>query len=574
MSQLFDKIKVGTTKQNTFDLSHNQVTTSDFGYLVPICVRHMVPNDRFTVSPKLFTRLTPMVVPTYGRITCRLHHFFVPNRVLFPHWEPFISQDRNNNYNPPYYTVSTLRQALQADPAFDPTVTGTRALYTRLMSNFGLNPKVIASDALSGGERIDAFPFLAYYRIWLDWFMDSNVYDHPAMVYDFNELIKDGGSLIGRATNFLQYRNCCFKKDYFTTAKQSPQDGAASKVGVDIASPVLNPGLDYPSGTSLDSVSVRNNSDGSVGLSANSPYSLPSGSNSKIGEFTVESFRAANALQRWLERNNFVGTKIINRLLAHFGVAPTPERLDMSEFIGGDSFPIQIGDVTSTSFEQGEGLYYGLGAQAGKGVGASSSKSVSYHAKEHGVFMTLMSIIPDTAYYQGIPRMWQKGVYGDALDYYTPEFENLGYQEILNKEVFVPNVSTGYLSYEPDGIFGYTPRYSEYKFQNDVLAGDFVTQNQIYDYFDMDSWHLFREMNFDENNPLALNENFVELNNQNNSYDRIFQMTVNKFDHFYFNIFCDVKASRPMSSISAPSLDSTNNEDGQMMNLPYGGTRL
>ena len=45
MSQQFNEVRVGTSARSTFDLSHHQVTTSDFGYLIPICVRDMIPND-------------------------------------------------------------------------------------------------------------------------------------------------------------------------------------------------------------------------------------------------------------------------------------------------------------------------------------------------------------------------------------------------------------------------------------------------------------------------------------------------------------------------------------------------
>ena len=87
MSQIFDKIRVSSTKRSTFDLSHTQVMTSDFGYLTPICVREMVPNDDFVVTPEAFVRLTPLAVPSYARIKCRIHHFFVPYRICYPDWD-------------------------------------------------------------------------------------------------------------------------------------------------------------------------------------------------------------------------------------------------------------------------------------------------------------------------------------------------------------------------------------------------------------------------------------------------------------------------------------------------------
>lgn len=567
MSQIFDKIRVGTNKRSTFDLSHHQVTTSDFGYLVPICYRDMVPNDEFVVTPSVFCRLAPMSAPTYGRISCRLHHFFVPYRIIYPHWDAFITQDPSNHTVPPYFTCGTIRQALSVDPAYGGDSNLPRNIYGRLMSSLGLNPMLLQSaSGLSVDERFSAFPFLAYYRIWLDYFCDSSLNDHPTLVAEFNDHIKDGGSL-AVYTKYLETRNVCFKKDYFTTARLNPQDGQPSKVAVNVAGTDFNPTMSVSSQSN-----IKLNPNGTVSGSGST-----SNATSVIGQFTIEALRAANSLQRYLERNNFVGSKIINRILAQFGVAPTPERLDMAEFIGGDSFPIQIGDVTKSSNGNSLGIL-SLGSQAGKGIGAGGKETVRYHAKEHGIFMTLMSIVPDTAYYQGISRFWSKGVYGDALDYYTPAFENLGYQEILNKELYVhENVVDTYQSYDPDGIFGYQPRYAEYKFQQDILSGDFVAKSTGHDdpmFTPEDSFHLFRNLYYDETNPLALNNNFVEINNHNNNYDRIFQITDNEVDHFYFNIDVDVKAIRPMTGFTEPALDNANNGSGNSINLPYGGTRL
>ena len=582
MSQLFSKIKVANSSRSTFDLSHHQVTTSDFGYLIPICYRDMLPNDDFVVKPDIYCRLAPLAMPVYGKITCSIFHFFVPYRVLYPKWDSFITQDASNNTVPPYITFSNLYNVAMNDPAINlddaPGDEVSRGLYQRLLSNLGFNPNFLNVNHNLNDERFAAFPLLAYQRIWMDYFMDSNINSHSSMIESFNQQIANGGSLSQSfVADILQCRNACFKKDYFTTAKLSPQSGNPATVGVDIASASLNPGL-WNTSETVSNMQKKGNA-AQVGIT--------SGRTSKIGQFTAEVMRYASALQRYSERSNFVGSKLINQLLVHFGVAPTAERLDMAEFLGGDSFPIQIGDVTSTSQQStGSSLdSFGLGAQAGKGIGACSGNSVRYHAKEHGVFMSLMTIRPDTGYYQGISRFWTKGVTGDAFDYFTPEFENLGYQEVLNKEVFVPqNVEEDYQDWNPDGIFGYQPRYSEYKFQNDVLGSDFVAVDTADPFSQsqstaigspMDSFHLFRHLSYNDSSPLALNNNFVECNNQANDYDRIFQITDNKLDHFYFNIDVDVKATRDMVDFAEPSIDAVQNlGDGNKIEIPYGGTRL
>lgn len=576
MSQLFNKVRIGQTERNTFDLSHHQVTTADFGQLIPICYKDLLPNDDITVKPDIFVRLAPLATPAYAKIKARVFHFFVPYRVLYGYWDSFITQSSSNHTVPPYFTVEQLSTLLGDDPQIDPTSSAvTRGTYTKLMSNLGLNPSVVNSR-LADSDRIAAFPFLAYYKIWLDYFMDSNLNDHAALDMAFQLLTENGGNLNSVASTFLKYRNSCFKKDYFTTAKTSPQEGDPSRVAVDLASEDLNPGL---SRNIPDGVNLQMSSDSSVYNEMSAPASHTSDT---IGQLTVEALRAATALQRYNERNNYVGTKIINRILAHFGITPSAERLDMAEFLGSDSMPIMIGDVTShNSISTEEGYTTtGLGMQAGKGVGASQGGAVNYHAKEHGVFMTILNVLPDTSYYQGLSRFWSKGVNGDPLDYYTPEFENLGFQEVLNKEIYVPSVweqDTEYQSYDPEGVFGYVPRFSEYKFSYDVLGSDFIgpelSDSVAGNY--MDSWHLFRKLKYTDNKPLALNENFVECNNNNEDFDRVFQLTDNSFDHFYFNIDVDFKATRNMVGFAEPAIDANNMlGSGKTVNIPYGGTRL
>lgn len=583
---MFNKVRIGQTERNTFDLSHHQVTTADFGQLIPICYKDLLPNDEVTVKPDLFCRLAPLAVPVYGKIKARVFHFFVPYRVLYGYWDSFITQSTSNHTVPPYFTIGAIQSLLNADPQINPSASiFKRGTFVKLMSNLGLNPETV-NTRLGTNERIAAFPFLAYYKIWLDYFMDSNLNDHAALDMAFKLLTENGGNLNSVASQFLQYRNSCYKKDYFTTAKVSPQEGDASSVKVE-------PGFELYENSSSDIgemfdptitlAGYRDDQSGVPQFGNQLDLSSDEGSDT-FGSFTVEALRAATALQRYNERNNYVGTKIINRILAHFGITPSAERLDMAEFLGSSSMPIIIGDVTSHNSlpDQTQSGYstMGLGLQAGKGVGAGSMDSVKYHAKEHGVFLTLLNVLPDTSYYQGISRFWQKGVNGDPLDYYTPEFENLGFQEVLNKELYIPSVyeqDTEYQGYQPDGVFGYVPRFSEYKFSYDVLGSDFIgaeqTEGVTGSY--MDSWHLFRKLKFTDSKPLALNENFVVCNNNNEDFDRIFQYTDNEFDHFYFNIDVDFKAVRNMVGFAEPAIDTNNMlGSGRTVNIPYGGTRL
>ena len=54
---------------------------------------------------------------------------------------------------------------------------------------------------------------------------------------------------------------------------------------------------------------------------------------------------------------------------------------------------------------------------AGHGISVSSGNYGSYNVEEHGYIIGIMSVMPKTAYQQGIPKTYLKN---DPLDYFWP----------------------------------------------------------------------------------------------------------------------------------------------------------
>lgn len=574
MSQEFSKFKIGITKRNTFDRSHHQVTTSDFGKLIPICCREVLPGDKWEIDPQVFIRLFPLAAPTYGYIKCRVHTFFVPNRIMWKEWDNYISG--KSSQIPPYVTVGNMGQWLSSEKNFDPAMSNPRGLYSDVISNLGLNPNIIIRKP-TGSEtgawipvlptdmKFSAFKLLAYQRIWFDWFRDSNLNQDENWFEQFTSTSYMSTSLTGQ---LMARRDACFKKDYFTTCKTRPQDGDPASASVNFVRGSAS------SSSALTPVYAQSTS-GSRDLSLNYS-STASASNSISSSISVAMMRLATAYQRYRERHNFVGSKIIDLLLADYGVRPTAERLDMAEYVGGYDFPVHIGDVTSTSQYAASSPWgtSGLGTQAGKGVAATGENDKShmeYFAQEHGILMSVMSILPDTGYYQGVHRSWTRGYNGDGhLEFFNQNFENLGFQPVLNQELYVPE-HTDYSNFDPKGVFGYSPRYSEYKFEPDVLGGDFVSRDTA---TGADSFHLFRQLRYTSSQPLALNENFTACHNTANTFDRIFQTTDNQLNHFACDINCRAKVTSNMAEFAEPSIADVQESEGRKVEVPYGGTRL
>ena len=94
------------------------------------------------------------------------------------------------------------------------------------------------------------------------------------------------------------------------------------------------------------------------------------------------------------------------------------------------------------------------GNMAGHGISVTSGKSGSYYCEEHGYIIGIMSVMPKTAYQQGIPRTFLKT---DSLDYFWPTFANIGEQEVKKEELYAYTANA-------QDTFGYVPRYAEYKY--------------------------------------------------------------------------------------------------------------
>jgi len=138
--------------------------------------------------------------------------------------------------------------------------------------------------------------------------------------------------------------------------------------------------------------------------------------------------------------------------------------------------------------------------------------------------------MPKPAYQQGIPKNYLKT---DPLDFYWPSFANIGEQEVVQDEIY---------AYQTNGqttTFGYVPRYAEYKYLPNRVAGDFRTT--------LDYWHLGRIFG---SSP-TLSQQFIECNPADNT--RIFAVTTTD-DNLYMQVLNQVKAVRPMPVFGTPML--------------------
>ena len=142
------------------------------------------------------------------------------------------------------------------------------------------------------------------------------------------------------------------------------------------------------------------------------------------------------------------------------------------------------------------------------------------------VILTLVCVRPKTRYQDGLHKMWFRQT---KEDFYQPELENLGSQQVQNREVYMAHSN-------PTGTFGFVPRYEEYRTIESRIAGDFRSI--------LDSWHMARKFTGDP----ALNQTFVEANPTTRIY------AVTSADHLLCYINHNIYARRKLAKFSKPML--------------------
>lgn len=580
---IFTDVYVKAPKRSRIPLSHKVSMTTDFGKLTPILAIDCVPGDVFKLKSAVTIQTMPLLAPVLDNIEVRVDYFFVPNRLLWDSWSDFITAGPNGLDHPIHPYVLNSQVGFAADPKtgdIDPTNgIGSIADYFGLPVNIPGSQSPTGEDkVVSDNEHFNALPFRAYRKIWNEYYRDQNLQEEAT------EFTGSGHDVHEKYD--IYYRGV--KKDYFTSAlpwaQRGPQvtiplgDRAPVKAGAapeserfyngGIASnnsyhsfdtvsnvgdikpldfevnsaystqygrEVSGPLVYYPSSDPRNNILFHNHDIAPQALldSAinNSPDGFVYADLSASSGISINELRRLTAVQKWLEVNARGGARYIEQILAHFGVRTPDFRLDRPEYLGGTKSQILINKVTQTSATEASSP---LGNFAGDGVMASLNSARKYRCDEHGWIIGIMSILPYNTYMEGIPRAFSRS---DVFDYYFPEFQHLGEQAILNKELY------GYYDqfFNPDGIFGYAPRYSEYKFMPNRLAGN-LRGNMAY-------WSTGRFFGYEP----ALGPYFINTAYWREQYDRIFG-TTDMTDNFVVSIYNKVDAKRPMKRHVNPSL--------------------
>lgn len=89
----FKSVLLGTSahKNYTHNLSFDNNTTMDFGFLQPLLSQYMLPNSTIKVDSKQLVRLAPMPTPSFARMYLQNYARFVKMTDVVPYYESLLS---------------------------------------------------------------------------------------------------------------------------------------------------------------------------------------------------------------------------------------------------------------------------------------------------------------------------------------------------------------------------------------------------------------------------------------------------------------------------------------------------
>lgn len=487
--------------RSSFDLSSKKLFTAKVGEILPVYWQIAIPGNKYRISSDWFTRTVPVNTAAYTRIKEYYDFYAVPLRLIsralpqaFTQMSDYMTSAASNSENTaqltqvPYVTQSVLSSYLlnvnaadqtnTRDDAGLPLVYGSCKLLDMLgygsmisSTNTGkaaITRKYLGLDNLSDGvnplvystsQLVNALPFLAYQKVYFDFYSNSQWEKHLA--YAYNVDYWPGNTSISLTSDMLKLRYADYPKDYFTGILPASQYGSVaflpSLVSTANPSSVLATSGAGSAANASTAVVLPSASAVTVGSSSSSYRYLTVNS-----DLSSLSIRATEYLQRWKEVVQFSSKDYSDQMRAQFGVKAPEYMGNHCHFIGGWSSVLNINEVVNTNLDASDSQ----ASIAGKGVSSNSGHTLTYDCgAEHQVIIAVYHAVPllDWDLTGQAPQLTVTSV----SDFPQPAFDQLGMQVVpaLNLQNN-PGLSVS-------GSLGYNLRYWQWKSNIDTVHAGF-----------------------------------------------------------------------------------------------------
>lgn len=540
---LMKKVPVQVQKKSGFDKSYQNLLTTKVGTLTPLVCEEVIPNTTVNMKVALSAQLPPLATDTFMRCQLKTEAFFVPTRIIMDGYEDWLTgndrfEDNSGEIQTPYVKLTK-----------DDCMAGSLADYLGVMNNTG--PSTSSASTID----VSALPFLAYHRIWDEWYRNSlvqktiytgkylnNAYQGytPAtskwcapttstgMFFDArkkNDGIESWNGCRfadGKSITDLRQRN--FGIDYFTSAQPKAQQGDAQKVTFNVET-------------------------------------------NNTGNFTIAALRAANSMQQFKERNGIAGNRMIDFVKAQFGANLNDSIAQRPVLLGSAAFDVYSKGIYQTANNPEGALNSNPFSSTAAKYGSAYAEGTDFLIKgftamEPGYIFVIVSLVPKVTYASGIRRDLLHYVGSKKQsDMANPILQNVGNQPIYSKEI---NFQNAFEPLSQNHVFGYTDRYAEFKTRNDELHG------LLRDGQSLSAFALQRTF---DGVAQEINSNFLEI--PETYLDQVAAVDGDISEYgCWIDSYIDLKESMPLARYAVPSLQDPAYEHGETVVVDRGGKRI
>lgn len=504
----FNSVPETHVSRTRFNRDQNILTTFDAGKLIPFYVDEVLPGDTFSVDTAAIIRMTTPKYPVFDDAYIDFYYFFCPNRILWDNFKKFMGEAEETPWMPTK-TYKVPKIIVEGDSTNE-NKKGPKE--GSILDYMGVPTKI------NGRIEINALPVRAYVKIWNEYFRDQNV-DNPAGYFtdDDDATYYDRGEAEDELLKNARLGGRCLPvnkfHDYFTSCLPYPQRGPQVSIALTGNAPVrayteknlttrkIGTGYfnnEYNTGTvNHTSIAFTNegtkfgvnkNNNGNVAPASNGQYLQTMSQDdanffdawlgtdlTNIETATINQLRQAFAVQHYYEALARGGSRYREQVRALFGVSISDKTVQVPEYLGGGRYHVNINQIVQTSGQQTENDTP-IGETGAMSVTPVNESSFTKSFEEHGFVIGVMCVRHNRSYQQGLERFWSRS---DRLDYYFPQFANLGEQPVKKKEIMLTGTSTD------DETFGYQEAWADYRMKPNRVSGKMRSNAEG----TLDFWH-------------------------------------------------------------------------------------
>lgn len=497
----FNQIPEMKASRTRFNRDQTILTTFDSGKLIPFYVDEVLPGDTFNVDTSAIIRMTTPKYPVMDDAFIDFYYFYCPNRILWDNFRQFMGEVEDTPWMPAKtYKVPEIRlkSNLKTEIPFEGSI----------LDYMGVPAKSIKTP--DNESSINALPIRAYVKIWNEFFRDENVENAAVIKTDDTDIdygdSRDNDSLEQQLTYAIRGGRCLPVNkfhDYFTSCLPYPQRGPAVTVpmsGNAAVSIFTNQSLTEKLGTSLDiylnsTQTGLNSAEPKIGnyptyYNEGHPALIVGTTTSKgterrdgflgadlstITATTINDLRKAVAVQQYYEALARGGSRYREQVQALWDVVISDKTVQVPEYLGGGRYHVNVNQIVQTSGQQTD-ANTPIGETGAMSVTPINESSFTKSFEEHGFVIGVCCVRHNHSYQQGLERFWSRT---DRLDYYVPQFANLGEQPVKKKEIMLTGEATD------EETFGYQEAWADYRMKPNRVSGKMRSNAEG----TLDFWH-------------------------------------------------------------------------------------